>query len=127
MKYRVIRSDGYTEFSNEIKANNFFIESGNCIRIDIVDNEDFEVINIIDEEIPTWRLRAVCELNGLKTQIDTIISSLPEPDRTIAYNAWEYGNTTSISSPFVIGVKIALGLTDQQVITLFEQAKNIVA
>lgn len=125
-KYSVIRDDGRTDFLSMSEAQAYFDSIPNGIRIDVVE-EDEPLPPVNDEEIPTWRLRAVCELLELKPQIDAAIAALPDPDKTIAYNAWEYGNTTSRLSPFVLGVQQVLGLTDQQVDDIFVQAKNIVA
>ena len=127
-KYIVVTPNSRIEFLNQSDAQDYFDSLSDGISIDVVDEnipDPQPVIN--DEEIPTWRLRAVCELLGLKPQIDAAIAALPDPDKTIAYNAWEYGNTTSRLSPFVLGVQQALGFTNQQVDDIFEQAKNIVA
>lgn len=126
-KYTVITPNSRIEFLDQPAAQAYFDTLSDGISIDVIDEEIAEIQPVIsDEEILTWRLRAVCELLGLKPQIDAAIAALPEPDRTVAYNAWEYGNTTSRLSPFVLGVQQALGLTDQQVDGIFEQAKNIV-
>lgn len=127
-KYIVITPNSRIEFLNQSDAQAYFDSLPDAISIDVVDEDIVDPQPIIDdEEIPTWRLRAVCELLGLKPQIDAAIAALPNPDKTIAYNAWEYGNTTSRLSPFVLGVQQVLGLTDQQVDDIFVQAKNIVA
>lgn len=127
-KYVVVTPNSRVDFLAQTHAQEYFDSLPDGISIDIVDEEVPDPQPFInDEEIPTWRLRAVCEILGLKPQIDAAIAALPEPDSTVAYNAWEYGNTTSRLSPFVLGVQIALNLTDQQVDAIFERAKNIVA
>lgn len=124
-KYAVIRTDGRTEFNDRQAAEKYLasIENG----VEIIEVNETPVITYPEKEVPCWRIRTVMELAGLKTQIDALIAALPMPDKVIASNAWEYGNTVSISSPFVIGIKQALNLSDLQVYNFFIQAENLTA
>lgn len=78
-------------------------------------------------EVYAWRLRLAAIGAGLKDDIDSLISNLPEPDKTVAHEAWNAGVTIRRDSILLIQVASALGLTEQQVDELFVQANAIVA
>jgi hypothetical protein len=122
-KYAVIRTDGLTEFTDRQSAEAYLasIENG----IEIIEVNETPAITYPEKEVPCWRIRTVIELAGLKSQINALIDAMPMPDKLIASNAWEYGNTVSTSSPFVIGIKEALNLSDAQVFEFFIQAENL--
>jgi hypothetical protein len=125
IKYIVIRTDGRTEFDTLEKATEYFNQIDNAVEVRVVNEPDVETY--AEKEVACWRMRAVMELAGLKGQIDALIEALPQPDKTIALAAWEYGNTVSSISPFVKGIQSALSLTDKQVFDFFVQAENLVA
>ena len=59
---------------------------------------------------------------GLLDSVDTALATLPEPDKSAATIAWEYGASVERLSDFVVGMGPLLGLTDLEVDALFEQA-----
>jgi len=124
-KYVVIRTDGRTEFDTMIAAQEYFDTIPNGLSIMAID-ENIPA-SYPDKEVACWRMRAVMELAGLKPQIDMLILGLPQPDKTVAFAAWEYGNSVASSSPFVKGIQAALNLTDAQVYDFFVQAENLQA
>ena len=124
-KYAVIRTDGRTEFETLAAAQLYFNSIPNGISIETVE-ENVEVY-FPEKEVACWRMRAVMELAGLKPQIDTLIQGLPNPGKTVAQAAWEYGNTVASSSPFVKGIQTALGLSDAQVYDFFIEAEKLEA
>lgn len=125
IKYVVIRTDGRSEFTTLEAAQTYFNSITNGVSIEM--EEEVQQVLYPDIEVACWRMRAVMELAGLKTQIDALIEALPLPDRIIALNAWEYGNVVATGSPFVQGIKQALNLTDAQVNDFFTQAENLPA
>lgn len=125
IKYIVIRTDGRTEFDTLEKATEYFNLIDNALEVRVVNEPEIETYP--EKEVACWRMRAVMELVGLKGQIDSLIEGLPQPDKTVALAAWEYGNTVSSVSPFVKGIQSALTLTDKQVFDFFVQAENLVA
>lgn len=125
IKYVVIRTDGRTEFDTMIAAQQYYDSIPNGIQIMVID-ENIPA-TYPDKEVACWRMRAVMELAGFKPQIDMLILGLPQPDKTIALAAWEYGNTVASGSPFVKGIQAALNLTDAQVYDFFIQAENLQA
>ena len=62
---------------------------------------------------------------GLLDSVDTALASLPEPDKSAATIAWEYGASVERLSDFVVGMGPLLGLTDLEVDALFEGAKEL--
>lgn len=114
-KYAVIFSDGRVEFTNLDDAQNYFNNNGGIKIETIIESEPNSTQKYLFEEIPTWRIKAIISLIGLKSQVDSIIQNLPEPNKTIAYNAWEHGNTIDRYSPIVTGIQQALGLSDNDV------------
>lgn len=74
-----------------------------------------------------YSLRAVFALHGLETKIDTAISSLPEPQRSIAKAHWNYGDTISRTHPLVSSLANMLGLSDAEVDEIFSDAQTVEA
>ena len=62
---------------------------------------------------------------GLLDSVDTALASLPEPDKSAATIAWEYGASVERLSTFVVGMGPLLGLSDLEVDALFEGAKDL--
>lgn len=126
IKYIVIRTDGRTEFTDHEAAQSYYNSISNAVELIPVD-EVPPAEPLPEKETACWRMRSVIELSGLKSQVDELINALPFPDKVIALNAWEYGNTVASSSPLVKGIQQALKLTDQQVYDFFIQAENLPA
>ena len=76
-------------------------------------------------EVYAWRLRLATQMGGLKTAIDALLNSLPEPDKTIALEAWNSGVTIRRDSPLIASLATQLGLTKEQVDEYFIQANSI--
>lgn len=127
IKYRVIRTDGYTEFIDQQDAQNYFDNTPDAISIDTVTQEPEPVIEPIPREVPNWRVRAAVEMLGYKPQVDAFIAQLPLQQRIVAINAWEYGNTTNRYSPITLGIQQGLSLTDAQVDAIFDLAESFSA
>lgn len=77
-----------------------------------------------------FRARIVMKLTQRQdgTLFDAVtaaIEALPEPDRTIARDAIEYGNTFSIDSPFAARLGAELGLSESQMLDMIEQANSL--
>lgn len=79
----------------------------------------------VPEEVYAWRLRLATQMGGLKTTIDALLNSLPEPDKTIALEAWNSGVTIRRDSPLIASLATQLGLTKEQVDEYFIQANSI--
>jgi hypothetical protein len=85
-------------------------------------NHHYTVIDnpaVVPDEIPLWAFRSSLALNGLLTNIQTLIDGLPEPDKTVAIIQWEYGNYIVRNHPLIISLSSQLGLTETQVNNIF--------
>lgn len=76
-------------------------------------------------EVYAWRLRLSTQISGLKPSIDALLENLPDPEKTIAKEAWNAGVTIRRDSPLVAQLAGALSLTDEQVDNLFLEANAI--
>jgi hypothetical protein len=61
----------------------------------------------------------------LLADVDAALATLPEPDKSAATIAWEYGAVVERLSDFVMGMGPLLGLTDLEVDALFELAVTL--
>jgi hypothetical protein len=83
--------------------------------------------NPVPREVPTWRLRAVLAIDGKEADVQNAISSLPDPNKTIAQRAWDFGSNTERTSQTVAFIKGVLSLTDAEVDAYFIQANDLQA
>lgn len=90
---------------------------------DIITNPPV-VIPPVPVEVPAWRIRAVVELNGLSQVVDAAFAGLSLSARVVASQAWQ-GNVIRRDSIIVNQMASSLGLTSEQVDTIFRQADSI--
>lgn len=88
---------------------------------------DYQTWAVTPLSVPTWRLRAILAINGKEQDVENAIDQLPEPNKTIAKRAWDYGSNTERDSQTVVFIKGVLGLTDEEVNQYFIDAENIQA
>ena len=62
---------------------------------------------------------------GLLPQVDDAINALTEPQRTAARIEWDYSSEVHRDKPFVQMLGTALGLTDEDLDSLFTQAAQL--
>lgn len=93
--------------------------SGEIINQELV----YEDPNI--KEVALWKVRAILSVQGLLTKVDEEINKLPEPNKTLALMSWEYGTVISSDSPTVKFIQSVLGLTDEQVSSIFDSAESL--
>jgi len=62
---------------------------------------------------------------GLLSQIDSVIASLPEPERSAAQTEWEYALEVRRTDAWIENLAPALGLTPEETDALFELAATI--
>ena len=72
-----------------------------------------------------WAIRAILDLAGLTSSINSILSQLAEPQRTIVLRVWEYGNYIRRDSPTIASLTAALGKTDAEVDAYFREASAL--
>jgi hypothetical protein len=126
IKHVVIKTDGRVEFTDAAAAQDYFDRNTDCVRIDIVDEPDSAAPEQA-REVANWRIVAILTLMGLDDDVNNMIDSFQEPDRTIAKMGYQRGNTIDRTSPIVFAIQQALNLTNQQVDEIFSQAENIPA
>jgi hypothetical protein len=76
-------------------------------------------------EVALWRLRAAVALAGSSEQVEAAIHALPDPPRTVARIAWEYGNTVERHHPLVTLIATACALDEPGLDDLFRDAAAI--
>lgn len=79
----------------------------------------------VPHEVPMWAIRAILDLAGLTSSINSILSQLAEPQRTIVLRVWEYGNYIRRDSPTIASLTAALGKTDAEVDAYFREASAL--
>lgn len=80
---------------------------------------------VVPNEVPVWRLRVVAEQASLTGPIQTVLDSLPEPNKSVANEIWNRGNTIRRDSSIAQGIIQALELTEEQADDLFVQAASL--
>ena len=80
----------------------------------------------VPREIPNWRAKVVLHGMGLLPAVEAALQSLPEPARTIANLAWNGDAKIARTGALVATIAGILGLTDQQLDTLFRHAAELI-
>jgi hypothetical protein len=85
--------------------------------------------DISSKDVPpevTMRQARLALLNaGLLSAVETAIDALPEPPRTAARIEWDHSNTVQRNNAFVLQLGGLLGLTPQQLDSLFIAAAQL--
>lgn len=79
----------------------------------------------VPETVQLYALRAVFALHGLTAKIDSAIAALPEPQKSIAFAHWNYGNTISRQHPLVLSLVALLGLSEGEADEIFRDAQTV--
>lgn len=82
-------------------------------------------IKEVPSEIPLWAFRAALGLAGLKDTVATLLDGLPEPQKSVAREQWEYGNYILRNHPLIISLSAQLGLSNDQVDDIFITANTL--
>lgn len=77
-------------------------------------------------EIPLWSFRSILTLLNLDIQVDNLINSLPEPQKTVARVQWQYGNYIVRNHPLIDSLGTNLGLTKDQIDDIFIEASKLI-
>ncbi len=97
----------------------------------LVDLADFAAIPeppapvVIPSEIANWRAKAILGTMGLTANVEAIIASLPEPQRTVVTAAWAGGAPFVRNGPTVTALGTALGMSAGEIDALFIAAEAI--
>ena len=122
-------SDDYPYFNEDwiltempLKGNFIKRKLVNDIWIEGATAEEIEQSNkkIVPESISQMKLRKQLILSGISiTSIDTMIQSLPEPNKSIIYTMWEYAVVFDRNNPELNQMAYALGITQEQLDYIF--------
>lgn len=63
--------------------------------------------------------------DGKLSQVDAVINSLPEPQKSAARIEWDYPSEVQRDRPFVKQIGAALGYTEEQLDQLFVEASKL--
>ncbi len=77
------------------------------------------------ESVSMWAFKAAAKLEDKLHLVDSIITQLPEPDKTIATYQWEYATVIERQHPTTVAIGAALGLTESEIDALFIKAAEI--
>lgn len=117
------------EISDEL-ADAISAREGNTYLSDSLEILDETPVTIIPpvrvpREVPVWRLRVVAAAAGLTDSILAVIDALPEPNKSVAKEIWNGGNTIQRDSAIAQGIISAINLTESEADDLFVQAANL--
>ena len=76
-------------------------------------------------DLEPWRFFAMLDLSGKRPALEAFIDGLPEPDKNVARNKLERSLTFLRGNDLVLAAQQALGLTDEQLDTLWLQASSL--
>lgn len=85
----------------------------------------WNIIQTIPPEVPLWAFRSIMTLSGLDTQITTLISGLPEPQKTIADIQWKYGNYIERNHELINTLGATIGLLSADIDNVFIAASRL--
>jgi len=85
-----------------------------------------ETVQNIPLTVTPRQIRIALTLSGISLEsIETLISTLPEPDKTISKITWEYSTEIQRHNPLIINLSPLLGLTKQDLDNLFLLASTV--
>jgi len=80
----------------------------------------------VPDQVSMWALREAVMFAGEMTAIKNALDNLPEPQKSIAWNRWEYKENIVRNSPIIIQLQQLLGWTSDFVDNLYKSAQTIV-
>ena len=79
----------------------------------------------VPDQVSMWALREAVMFAGEMTAIKNALDNLPEPQKSIAWNRWEYKENIVRNSPIIIQLQQLLGWTNDFVDGLYKHAASI--
>jgi len=79
----------------------------------------------VPTQVSMWALREATIIAGEKANIEAAMNALPEPDKWIAWNRWEYKENIVRDSPIILQLQSLLGWTNDFVDSLYKEAASI--
>lgn len=84
-----------------------------------------EMFARVPKVVTMRQARLILNKENLLARIETAIATLDEPEKTNAQIEWEYSSEVHRDRPFVNTLRIALGLTNEQIDELFIAASKL--
>lgn len=85
--------------------------------------QSIPIINNVPQQVTNYQARAALISAGLFNAVDDAVKA--QGSASQAYQAWEYANVYLRTSPFIVEMGAALGLTAEQIDELFISASQI--
>lgn len=79
----------------------------------------------VPQQVSMWALREAVMFAGEMPAITNALNGLPEPQKAIAWNRWEYKENIVRNSPIILQLQQLLGWTDDFVDGLYKHAQAI--
>lgn len=79
----------------------------------------------VPQQVSMWALREAVMFAGEMAAIKNALDNLPEPQKSIAWNRWEYKENIVRNSPIIIQLQQLLGWTNDFVDGLYKHAQAI--
>jgi hypothetical protein len=84
-----------------------------------------EIVVPVPQQVSMWALREAVMFAGEMAAITNVLNSLPEPEKSIAWNRWEYKENIVRNSPIILQLQSMLGWSDSFVDGLYKNAAAI--
>lgn len=79
----------------------------------------------VPQQVSMWALREAVMFAGEMPSITTALNGLPEPQKSVAWNRWEYKENIVRNSPIILQLQQLLGWTNDFVDGLYKHAQAI--
>ena len=76
---------------------------------------------IIPSTIRAWQAKAILKMQGMLEAAESVIASLPEPQKTVVESAWLNQADFARDAQTIVALAAALGLTEEQLDEMFAQ------
>lgn len=83
------------------------------------------IVPQVPQTITLWSFRAMLTVLGLVNAAESLMNSLPEPEKTVANIQWNYGNFIDRDHPLINTLGTQLGLTTEQIDNIFIEAAKL--
>lgn len=83
------------------------------------------IVVLVPQQVSMWALREAVMIAGEMTAITNALNALPEPQKSIGWNRWEYKENIVRDSPIITMLQQELGWTNSHVDDLYRAAQSI--
>lgn len=124
-KYKISYDNKIIEFATENEAQQYKNKNNIAAEVEIF-TEEIIVNTIVPEVVTPRQMRVALILSGILVEdIESVIESLPEPDKSITRITWEYSTEFQRNNPILVAMAPALNLSESDVDQLFILANTL--